>query len=692
MLNSGRNRGPIEALFSLLSVAFSLLLFYFVCVLILRDNQAAVARDIDLYSRYFISGSWKLLPEAKERTCYFTGLLILPSAAISFYLLFEWLRNKYDRLFLFAVNDKFCVLRDAVVAAAIFIWGCLILSSAVREAGAGHLVVHLGPAAVSAAILLTLALWAVRQRKLVTGGKQLVLWLGIFLIMIMSLVQLVPEDTFLNSGELVANLSMMIGPAVQVLHGKTMLVNVTSQYGVLYPHFEEIFFRLAGLSVFKLSLFWAALVFCTWTFIFLALREKMGRSSWFPLVSLLMIFGLFYAGTDNFYLDFSPYFQYLPLRMIFPAFFIWYLPVYLRAETKIKYLLGFVLAALAALWNFDSGAVLLVAWTGFLVYDTLAVPEQPAARKVLASLGHLAAAVLSLLAAAAVYSGFALLRAHHLPYWQKLFEFQFIFYKYGYYMLPMRPVDLWQVPGLIYFAVIFCCLRRLAARAANNWTRYYFFLALLGGGLFSYYQGRSGLGSLFFVSYPCLVLVSCLLYDFASSCRPAIRDIKTLLKNNIFRLAAIICFPLLAIYCYGVINFFALLPGIDNYLVHKVFFPQAAPAGLKRAMSEAAAHIKNGADGDKALVLSDVAEYLHLKTNTCSPLPFSSLSEVFLLRQLGEIQQYIDQARPAKIFILPSNYMLGSWVIYKAQFLGFKGYDGRRFELGPLSLLELSRR
>ena len=72
---------------------------------------------------------------------------------------------------------------------------------------------------------------------------------------------------------------LLLGAINQVLHGKTVLVDTSSQYGVLYPYVGAVFARLFGMSVLTTSLFFVLLSLLSMWFVYLAILRKFGAGS-----------------------------------------------------------------------------------------------------------------------------------------------------------------------------------------------------------------------------------------------------------------------------------------------------------------------------------------------------------------------------------------------------------------------------
>jgi predicted branched-subunit amino acid permease len=65
----------------------------------------------------------------------------------------------------------------------------------------------------------------------------------------------------------------------------------------------------------------------------------------------------------------DPYFQYYPIRTIFPALLILMSSGYFLNEKRYKYLAISIVCSLAVLWNAETGIIVLLSWIGAVVYN-----------------------------------------------------------------------------------------------------------------------------------------------------------------------------------------------------------------------------------------------------------------------------------------------------------------------------------
>ncbi len=252
-------------------------------------------------------------------------------------------------------------------------------------------------------------------------------------------------------------------PTVQVMLGKTILVDMTSQYG-LYPHLVAPIASALGGGVLAFTLVMAALVgLClagVWTFLAGATENK----------AVALVGFLAFVGGGSLTL-FQPrindlYFQYMPIRVIFPVASTWLAWRYLRAPSRRAYAATTAFLGLGPLWNLDAGVPALAAWVATLGYLDLAAPGRGLRSRLVRLAGHAAAGAAAFGAALVLYAAFAVARSGRLPDFAGLVVFQSRFYASGFYMLPMPLVGGWLLVAMVYLAAL-----GLAAQGARRSSR-----------------------------------------------------------------------------------------------------------------------------------------------------------------------------------------------------------------------------
>ncbi len=296
---------------------------------------------------------------------------------------------------------------------------------------------------------------------------------------------------------------------VQTRAGRFPLVDYVTQYG-LYPLFLDPFFRLTGLSVFRFTCVMSFLTAAGYALL-AAFLVKTTRRPWlaFLAVGALICFADFYLppllGLHHVLDFYDPYFQYKPLRLLFPALACACV-AWDKGPGDAAGRLFFTLVLSAGIfWNPDSGAPSLLAWLGLLSFESLFVTSASRTRGLAVIWGTAAACV-----------GFwwttltlALrLASSRWPDWSMLTDLGRQFYVLGFGMLPMPPFHSWNVLVLLYAAGLLVAWISMRRGLWGARPRAILFSSALGLGLFSYYQGRSHSANLFPVATPAFCLAA----------------------------------------------------------------------------------------------------------------------------------------------------------------------------------------
>jgi hypothetical protein len=216
--------------------------------------------------------------------------------------------------------------------------------------------------------------------------------------------------------------------------------------------------------------------------------------------ALLWVCGLALLGIQYLASNTDLYYPYSTARGFFPPIGLLGAVLYFRNPSYLRYAAVTVLAALASIWNLDTGIVL---WASWLV--TLMV-TQLAARNLGAMLRHLWIQVLSLVAAWTLCFLYLRMISGQWPHGGMIFIFQKLVVSSGYFCVPVIVPDLWMFVLSLYVIGLAVVLG-LYLRGIPNWlTPVVLMTSLLGIGIFSYFMGRSAASNLVAVSYPAVLL------------------------------------------------------------------------------------------------------------------------------------------------------------------------------------------
>ncbi len=297
----------------------------------------------------------------------------------------------------------------------------------------------------------------------------------------------------------------------QVMGGKTILADLPAQYG-LYGELLKPLFMVVPFSVFSFTITMAVLQIIG----LLALGKVMiriVRSPWLLLLGLLILLDMT-AETWRIpllnlnrevlqYPDF--YFQYWPIRFIFPAISVWaFFKLLQRFYLRDVALLA-AIGAIGVIWNIDSGIPIVGAFLFFLGCQFIFPPKPQMRIYLLKMIG----------VALAVTAGLWLLFFFYLS-WKadqplKLLEtiaYQKTFFDLGFAKMPLpRTLHPWVIIIGCYLLGMIIAFTAWINQRHSKITGLIFYLSILGLGLFTYYQGRSHIYNLLRVFWPALLIV-----------------------------------------------------------------------------------------------------------------------------------------------------------------------------------------
>ena len=291
----------------------------------------------------------------------------------------------------------------------------------------------------------------------------------------------------------------------QIGNGATCLVDVIPQYGC-YGEFMAPVMRLIGVSTFSTTLVFSSfqlIAFLTLTV--WARRLIANRVILIATVLLIVIVTnrIWYPTDDQFY-------QGFPVRLLFPVLSLPVASAWLDRPTPVRAFLMGAFAGLSALWNLDTGSIVVVALAILVLFGrcTAAPWRYTSAFKRLPCLGlfclGLGFAIGTLIVALRLKGGV-------WPAVGEYFTFQRIFFVYGFGALPMTPFpSLWSVFAGLAVVALSLVASRLGLGPYDRDVELIAFLAILALGLLSYYIGRSHWQTLALVSWPFIVLAGAL--------------------------------------------------------------------------------------------------------------------------------------------------------------------------------------
>jgi len=292
-----------------------------------------------------------------------------------------------------------------------------------------------------------------------------------------------------------------------VAQGKTLLANLTTQYG-LFAELLSPLFKVIGLSVFKFSLVMMIIELLAFLIFYFA-ACKLTNSY---LLGLLFIFAVCYI-SGNFFvsainpqaLDISPYYQYWPIRIIFPALSLLAFMWYANNITVKKTIIISLLITLALIWNFESGIPIFGAT--FAYFFSLMIFEQFKSKR-LFIFKCIVIAIGTIIILLGFFALYLEIKSNFLVHWSDLFKYPHIFFELGISQLPIpRKINMWMVVlGIYLFGMLYAFYSWLNKKD-DLLISCIFYISILGIGMFTYYQYRAHVFNLLAVSWPALLLI-----------------------------------------------------------------------------------------------------------------------------------------------------------------------------------------
>lgn len=562
-----------------------------------------------------------LQPEPLERFLYIAGVLLLPFCLGIAYL--------GVRRFQSGPTGRRLIGQLAVPAAwlmAPLLLALLVSAGLADDRKIIDLWIPDGWVSFALALALAVAALAISRgrfrEKAVRILRFLLPCLAVLLLVGVLLFNILGPEHIRNAPIFWASFNAFFYSVVQVYFGKELLVDFVNQYG-LYPHFLEPIFSLVGLSIYSFTALMGllnCLAFgCLYRFL---ARETDDELLAFLGLTTILFFG--YAAGRAVKPDL--FLQYHPLRTIFPAVSLMAVRAYAHAPTLRRGALLPALGAAAALWNFDTGMIVLAAGFLLIVYDTL-LRRRPKEIPMRLLLGAAAAA-----AVVVAFSCYLRLRFGAFPDFTGHFLHVKAFYLYGVMMLPMPRFGIWVLVLLVYAAGLLLSLAALVEGEETPRARLSFYLSVLGLGIFTYYQGRSNLGNLTAASYPAVILIVLFASDLGRRAIPRTRAPDRILA-----------FTLTVLLLYSVPALAAVTPGWVRGIVEKIRITRSGQEGEVLRDARFLRHYVQ--PGQQVVIASFNAGLHHLLTRTTNPLDIPGDSELVYRKDYDKQWAYARDRR-----------------------------------------------
>ena len=395
-------------------------------------------------------------------------------------------------------------------------------------------------------------------------------------------------------------------------------------YG-LYPHFLNWIFDFIPLSINHFKIVFILLLNLSFLFLYLFLKKVLDNKF---LVIVTIISYMYYVGIYRIVVGHDLYFQYFPLRILFPFLSLYLISIYEEEKTFWKFILISIIAAFAILWNPDSGIMTLLMWLGYLSYSNLYTRQvTQSIKKIFLSISSSILIVSSILG---LYSLLIILKYDTPFIWKDFFLVMQVFSSLGYYMIPLpqgHPYIVYIAFIVISISFIFFFINRKKHTGLLLWS-----LWMIAS--FMYFQGRSHPYSFFAIIANILIILPLLLQSFEQ---------EHMAKNMVIFETKFILILLTSFFISNAILF------TYNYLTHsyyKIILLPPAPSPTKLNFIK-----KYVSEQEQILILDPESEAVLYATTKTIPAYDNGLIDMFLRSDYDDLTTIIKKGQIKKIFI-----------------------------------------
>jgi len=465
------------------------------------------------------------------------------------------------------------------------------------------------------------------------ANRALILLLAIWAVLVPSRFY-VPDEIDDNM-RYTYHLNSMFDAMSQSINGHHLLVDfphIYGGYGEILAPVIRLFARSIDVLIAALALPNVLGVLCLLLTARLVIRSP----------ALLCVTGLALLGTEYAVANGDLYYNYNAARFFLPPVGLLAATLYFRHSGARWYATATVIAAIAPIWNLDTGLILWVSWLGTLLAGALGRWDWSATvRHLLAQISALAAAWIAFF----LYLRFA---SGQWPDAGLLFYFQSLFAGDGYFCLRLIVPDMWTFILTIYLIGLAVVLSAYVRRKASWLTPATLMITLIGIGIFSYFLGRSVESNLVVVAYPAVLLAGILCAEAESLVR----------KGKLPAVATYILLPSKFALFWWAFLFVAALPTLmasSERVVTRWRNPTQTPVMANAAFVEQ--QVQPQEQG--VFFLSNHSGIYYYLSDTTRPLKIPGMAELFRVRDMNVLIDAIRSRRIKKLFVDQNFYDIG---------------------------------
>lgn len=618
----------------ILTIVFELILVY----LIELTYHPAIISINELKKIYLDSAIISFIPKPIEQRQFLLGVILLPLFLLINYffsqkLVSGWFKNNVN-LIGFILTLSTTLGLSALIYLGLSMSDFFYVKSSLIYSVLGFTI-------YSFVIFPTLLYLIIKQKFQYLLGKifalELVLVIGFITVFgVSSLNGIVDSHHF----------SPVYFPQTQLAYNKIIIQQVPSLYG-MFPLFLKPIFSVIGLSVVNFTAVISVLTSVSYLFLFIFLKKSIKNEivPIFGVLSILVYSNLCLGFNFNSY---SPYIQYTPIRILFPAVILFIATQYLEKYSRYLYIIGHLLATVAIFWNFDSGMVVFISWNLFLIYLEIWKRADKKLVEVLKPIcKHILIGLSSFLVCLSLISFYYIYHSGSLPNPSLFFQYSKLFYS-GFFLIPL-PIfpHMWYLIILVYTLSLLHSFLHLINKNSNKKGSLYFILSIVGFGLFAYFEGRSHSFTLIAPSFVAFLILALFLDDLLLEFRNYLKEGK---KINFFTFFMTIT-----------IAFILILPTVD--IIKNInFFVKNLSASYQLLYAPIAPyHSKNinfikqhTTAGERILILSRSYDGIYYgETNTVDVIDLPSFVDLVFKYQYSILLDFVSNTPHAKVFVSP---------------------------------------
>jgi len=360
---------------------------------------------------------------------------------------------------------------------------------------------------------------------------------------------------------------------------------------------------------------------------------------------LFLITGLGFVGYGYFGPGASGdcYYQYEPIRTLFPSWGLLAATLYFRRPSGFQYGLVSGLAALAPLWNFDTGIVLWAGWT-----TTLAA-HQLGGRRPIQALKQIGRQAMLLVGIAIGFLFYLRLVSGVWPDPGLFFAYQKLVLKSGYLCVGVLFPDVWVIILAIYLLGLVTAFHFYRKQQASWKTDFLLMTSLLGIGLLLYFFGRSAESNLTGVAYPVILLLGV----FLNEARLLIS------RQKLPQITWAFLLPLWAMICWEVVIFALALPellGQGGRTLAAWNHRSETPFEINAAFVEKAV-----LPGEQVFMLSNQSGFYHFLSGTVCPINTPGPGELIDAPSMKLLIAGLNSGQFSKLVVDDNFYEVGTY-------------------------------